>query len=1200
MEIDSELLPGKFTQALFTSSKHLSNWLKTNFSAFDNNWWESLVLPALSYQQKQWVDRKQITTIEKLDLAALLRVLDRNWYQFTQKFNFSTQERHYVKEMQTIRNRWAHIDNQDVDLDDAYRDIDTIYRFLQIFSVDDEVIYEIKQLKNLILNKPSSTPQEERVSQPQLEDTKKDTSLPAERSEELVRVGSIVALNSDPSKQGAVVEIEGQTADSRCKIFIDGKLQPFYVSQIFIVKSDETSKNIASLPELHCLLTCLQIRHPSMSTLYSLNAARIDFVPYQFRPALKIIRSDQPRLLIADGVGVGKTIEAGLILRELQARNNISSVLIICPKPLIAERKWELEMKRFDERFTQLDGKTLRLCIEETDNEGEWPDQHKKTIIPYSLFDETLLHGKNRGRRRQLGLFDLDPPPHFDLVIVDEAHHIRNTTTFTHQVVKYFCENAEAILFLTATPIQLGNQDLFTLLNLLRPDLVIDPETYNHMTEPNPFINRALNEARIGDGSDNQVILNSLNNAGNTAWGNAMLQSNPVFIEVCNKLAQSTLSREDRVVLIRQIESFHSFSRLINRTRRRDIDDFCIRRNETLEISFTEAQQELHNQLLVFEASALSTIHNTSNVNFMMSTIRRQAASCIFGLAPLLSDILNRRLTDLDDLTSDNEADTIPEIVESLRITAQDIVTLASTLSSEDPKFEAFFQIIEEKQRLQKNKIMVFSTFRHTLFYLEDKLSQENVRTGLIHGGIKDDERLILRSRFELPKENPDAIDVMLFSEVGCEGLDYQFCDAMVNYDLPWNPMRIEQRIGRIDRRGQKSEVVLIYNLITPNTVDADIYNRCLLRIGVFEQSIGDCEEILGDIHREIQNIACDYRLAEEERIEKLEQLADNEVRHIQEQRTLEDREHELFGIRLPNLSADNEVRESESFWLTSTSIHRFVLQYLKSRVCEGDYILGEKALKTLRLSQGARDMILSDFRKLPKNKTPMYRSWEKWLKGSVQHCNITFDSACAADQRDAHFIIPIHPLALQAASFFEAAEPVYTAFRINDDGIEKGEHIFAIYAWEYKGIRPDLKLIPVCENQSIQQGFFDYLETGVKIDPDKLLPTKDVFENLDKLHHELWKNEKFSHDKKTKEICAYRRESLETSHRGRVSVVSDQIGNATNDKIYKMKQAQLNNTEAEFNRKMEELEKAESVSDIYARPVVFGVIKVEGDFDAE
>lgn len=1195
MESDSELLPGKFTQALHISSKNLSNWLKINFSTIDDNWWETFVLPSLSYQQKQLVERRHIKTLEKLDLAALLRVFDRNWYHFSQRFNFSTQERHYVKEMQTIRNRWAHIDNQEIDLEDAYRDIDTIVRFLQIISVDDEVLSSIKEVKNSIFSKsPPTTPEEKDGSQYQLDDGEKDIPEPDQKTDGEISVGCIVALNSDPSKQGVVVEIEGQTTDSRCKIFIDGKLQPFYVSQIHIFITKET-KNIVSLPELHSLLTCLQIRHPSLSTLYSLNAARIDFVPYQFRPALKMIRSDQPRLLIADGVGVGKTIEAGLILRELQARNNISSVLIICPKPLVAERKWELEMKRFDEQFTQLDGDTLRLCIEETDNEGEWPDQHKKTIMPYSLFDEALFHGKNRGRRRQLGLLDLDPPPHFDLVIVDEAHHIRNTTTFTHQIVRYFCENAEAILFLTATPIQLGNQDLFTLLNLLRPDLVIDPETYNHMTEPNPFINWALNEARIGDSADNQVIIDSLSAAANTAWGNAMLRNNPVFSEVCDKLAQGSLSREDRVLLIRQIESFHSFSRLINRTRRRDIGDFCIRRNKTLEINFTDAQQELHNQLLVFEANALAAIHNTSNVNFMMSTIRRQAASCIFGLAPLLTDILNRRLTDLDDLILGNEADAVLEIVESLKVAAQNIVALTRALSPEDPKFESFCLIVKEKQKLQKNKIMVFSTFRHTLFYLEDKLSQKNIRIGLIHGGVKDDERLILRSRFELPKENPDAIDVMLFSEVGCEGLDYQFCDVMINYDLPWNPMKIEQRIGRIDRRGQKSEVVLIYNLITPNTVDADIYNRCLLRIGVFEQSIGDCEEILGDIHREIQNIACDYNLSEEERQVKLEQLADNEVRHIQEQRALEDREHELFGIRLPNLSADNEVRESESFWLTSTSIHRFVQQYLNKRIGEGDYILGEKALKTLRLSQDARDKLLLDFRELPRSKTPMYRSWEKWLKGSVQHCNITFDSACAADQREAHFIIPIHPLALQAASFFEAAEPVYTAFKINDDSVEQGEHIFAIYAWEYKGVRPDLKLIPVCENQSIQENFFDYLETGAKINSEKLLPSKEIFENLDRLHHELWKKEKLSHDRKTKEICAYRRESLEISNRGRFSIISDQIGKATNDKIRKMKQAQLNNTQAEFDRKIDELEKAESVSDIYARPVVFGIVKVVG-----
>jgi ATP-dependent helicase HepA len=525
---------------------------------------------------------------------------------------------------------------------------------------------------------------------------------------------------------------------------------------------------------------------------------------------------------------------------------------------------------------------------------------------------------------------------------------------------------------------------------------------------------------------------------------------------------------------------------------------------------------------------------------------------------------------------------------------------LAGTLSSEDPKFNAFYKIVEDKQKLQKNKIMVFSTFRHTLFYLEEKMQRKEIRIGLIHGGVKDDERLLLRSRFELPKEDSNAIDVMLFSEVGCEGLDYQFCDVMINYDLPWNPMRIEQRIGRIDRRGQKSEMVVIYNLITPATVDADIYNRCLLRIGVFEQSIGDCEEILGDIHREIRNIAENLHLSPEERREKLEQLADNEIRKIQEQKILENREHELFGIRLPNLNADDEIRESESFWLTLTSIQRFVFQYLNKRLGKGDYVLGEKALKTLRLSQEARNELLSDFKKLLISKTPMSRTWEKWLKGSDQHCAVTFDSTCAADKRDVQFVMPLHPLVLQAAMFLEIAEPVYTALRFNDASLSKGEYLFAIYAWEYKGIRPELKLTPVCENKSLQENFFDYLEAGAGIDPHIILPAQDVFENLDKFHHKLWQKEKTVHDIKTKEICAFRRESLKTSHQGRLSIISNQIENTTNDKICRMKQAQLNNTQAEYNRKIEELQKAEKISDIYARPVVFGVIKVEGDFNAE
>ena len=139
---------------------------------------------------------------------------------------------------------------------------------------------------------------------------------------------------------------------------------------------------------------------------------------------------------------------------------------------------------------------------------------------------------------------------------------------------------------------------------------------------------------------------------------------------------------------------------------------------------------------------------------------------------------------------------------------------------------------------------MVFSSFRHTLSYLFAKLSLNGVRVGMVHGGTPDEERIELRERFRRSRQDAKAIDVLLFSEVGCEGLDYQFCDCIVNYDLPWNPMRIEQRIGRIDRKGQKIEKVLIYNLITPETVDAGVYERCLLRIGIFNSALGASEEI--------------------------------------------------------------------------------------------------------------------------------------------------------------------------------------------------------------------------------------------------------------------------------------------------------------------------------------------------------------------
>ena len=205
-------------------------------------------------------------------------------------------------------------------------------------------------------------------------------------------------------------------------------------------------------------MTAYQINNPNGRDLYSLNAARIDFVPYQFRPALKMVHADEPRILIADSVGVGKTIEAGIILKELQARYELENVMIICPKPLVTERKWELEMKRFDEEFIPLKGEELRQIISDIDRDGEWPVRYGKTIVPYSILDRRVYEGE-KDKKYSFGLKDLDPAPHFDLVIVDEAHHIRNGSmekekAFEYKCVKYLCDHADAVIMLTASVMQ--------------------------------------------------------------------------------------------------------------------------------------------------------------------------------------------------------------------------------------------------------------------------------------------------------------------------------------------------------------------------------------------------------------------------------------------------------------------------------------------------------------------------------------------------------------------------------------------------------------------------------------------------------------------------------------------------------------------------------------------------------------------------
>ena len=1014
--------------------------------------------------------------------------------------------------------------------------------------------------------------------------------------------GQIVCLASNPSIRGAVVEVLAGPSEDRVMVFVDGNVQRYYASQLQTVE-ESGSVSPFSAVQFQGYLTALQIRHPGLSTLYSLNAARVDFIPYQFRPVLRFIRSDRPRLLIADGVGVGKTIEAGLILRELQARREINSILIICPRPLVTERKWELEMKRFDERFAHLDGKTLRFCINEMYLDGEWPAQHQKIILPYSLFDEALLYGpgsngKNRRKRGQ-GLLALDPPPRFDLVIVDEAHHIRNPSTYAHEAVRFFCDHAEAAVFLTATPIQLGNHDLFVLLNMLRPDLVLDQESFAHMAEPNPFINQAVDHARSQKQGWTRQATDALGQAAATGWGRAILRRNPEFRRIRDQLAEGRVAPDERIQLITELEALHTFSGIINRTRRRDIGAFTIRKPETVTVAFTPDQQRLHDELMRLQADIFSRLNPLANVKFMMTTIRRQAASCLMGLAPFLESILNRRIDELEwTEAEDTEFVSSGDAIDSIRTQIETIVEKARSLDPFDPKLEALRKIIRDKQHLPNNKIMLFSSFRHTLAYLDEHLRADSIRVGMIHGRTPDEERVALRDRFEKPREAGDCLDVLLFSEVGCEGLDYQFCDCIVNYDLPWNPMRVEQRIGRIDRNGQQSESVAIVNLVTPGTVDSDIYDRCLLRIGVFENALGGSEEILGDIAGEIRNIAENFSLSEEERRSKLQQLADNEIRLIQEQEKLEQGQLELFGIRLPKDQMKQEIEEASSYWLFPSSLHRLVTLYLQN-TCgkEQTFILGERPLKTLRLSQDARNSLLRDFQKLPRQNAPVYREWGTWLRGGESHLSVTFEPDCASQNPKAAFIMPLHPLVKQAAMSFDTGQRVITTLKVQTREVPVGHYEFAVYQWQYYGIREDLALKPIAASAAVTPHLDRLFEKAVDATTGNQQGSMStLWDELDAQHHALWFEARTQHQQRTRDLVAYRRESLSTSHRARLALLQEQFDQASDEKLQRMRQSQIGAAQADYERRVQELDRAMERADIIAEPVAYGVLVAEGE----
>ncbi len=1188
----------KMNEYMYKLSEKLGGWLKKELPHITKNWWEEMVISVLSPFQREHVLSDGISDISGLDLAELLRVFDKNWFVITgsSRTFINNRTRRHIRQMQEVRNSWAHITPNSISKEKVRNDVGVIIELMGAFDAKPS---ETRDMEGFIYDVEEDNPiqTKDELDLEIVEDVLKNSAVEFKEPKtvsDAITAGSMVTFVSDESKLGAVIAISGD----KYSVLIDGAVQSFYREQIKL-KVAESAGDAISLDRVRAALTAYQINNPGSSNLYSLNSARIDFVPYQFRPALKLIKADSPRLLVADDVGVGKTIEAGLILKELEARFSVDSVLIICPRPLVSERKWELEMKRFDEDFTQMDGRMLTEAISEMNRDGEWPDRHKKMIIPYSLFSEDMIMGRQStsGRKnKNLGLLELDPLPRFDLVIVDEVHNIRNSNTWGYRGVELFCRNADAVVFLTATPLQNSKDDLYTLLNLLRPDVVIDKDTFKTMSEPNAYINNLLKIVRSKEDGWQEEGKQEIAHILSTEWGRNVIQQHPNFDEVYNFLEKEEVTREERMEAVAKIESLHSFHTMLNRTRRKDIEDFCIRRTTTVNVSFNGVQKDLYDALIEFEASALARLHGSRSVRFMMCTVMRQAASCIYGLAPFLNDLVERRIAQIQEdgelyefdyeLNSDEE--------NQLFELADEIAALTKKLPEEDPKFEKLIEVIEQKQSEDNNRVIVFSSFKHTLRYVRTRLEKRGIRVGQVDGSVLDEDRYKARKRFLMDRDSSEALDVFLFSEVGCEGLDYQFCDTMINYDLPWNPMRIEQRIGRIDRRGQKSNTVKIYNLITDGTIDAVIYDRCLSKIGVFEDSIGDCSEILGDITDQIMQIMFDSELSEEERQLKIEKMADNEVMRVQEMRRLEQDEKTLYGFDLSNYIADRNVQEAENDWISPENIQKLVGVFMDDYLGEGEYIRGKQDIKTLRLASDKRQILLKNLDELKiVNKNNASKLWMAYLKSDKPMLSVTFDSVSAKDNRDVAFLTQMHPFVMQAAQYESKKFPCEIGISVSSEDIEPGDYEFLIYAWKYVGLRPDIKLMAISEKEDVQRSVLSIMQyaedTGVTGSEYQA-----KWDDMDKLHYKHWQVIKTKYADDVRDECNYRLEQLSESFHQRELILRGMIENATDDKIIRMRNSQLNKIRIDYENQENAMRETMKKADIHTNLLVKGVLHVE------
>lgn len=841
------------------------------------------------------------------------------------------------------------------------------------------------------------------------------------------------------------------------------------------------------------LMTFERLHRPPSPIAASFGSAKAAFYPFQFKPLLKFLENPNKRLLIADDVGLGKTIEAGYIIRELKSRVSIERILLVVPSRL--RTKWQAEMdRRFGEHFDIVTGRQIANLRQKMESIHELDPFSWIVSIESARSDEVV------------GFLD-DLQPSMDIVVVDEAHRMRNSGTHQHRLGKALSACAEHMVMLTATPVQTGLDNLFRLLNILDGSEFQDAGLFEERCTANRTIVRAAAAIRSNP-PNTKVALNALEEAKNYEYTRHLTQSSYYsnLVERCENAAN--LNREDLVTLQRDINELSLTGKIVSRTRKSEvIPDKTVRDAQTVKIQFTEAERNFYESVehlcQVLSPGLSSWGHTLAALQWFRAT-----ASCIPAAARRFREKISEdrnfigRIEGgfekddegyINDTTSRKNADRLnrTEIID-------EITDAISHLTKEDSKYEHLLttlrEIWQEESDEPLRKVVLFAYFKPTLAYLDERLQKDGIETRLITGDVPIPEREARIEEFSNDRE----IRVLLSSEVGSEGLDLQFASVIVNYDLPWNPMVVEQRIGRVDRIGQSAEKILIVNLVASETIEDRILLRLYKRIGIFKDTIGEIDPILGETVEKLASEALHGKLSAEEQKERSERSADAMVDQLQGAEILAGKTDSLMAADQSFLDEIDGLIGRKRI-PTGNELYAYVRGFLTSRFdgCRFPESLVSNVAEISTPADAGR-LVADSFKSDPE----AVRFGRMLQSGPVK---ITFDQEAALKHASAELIHGRHPLVrtVTKARQDDGFWPRAFALRLGPEvliGAAKGlsgDFAFEIHIFDTHGVRQRVTLVPLVidgnhqllDDEKAEDILLSLMQHARSLDPNPNLP---------------------------------------------------------------------------------------------------------------